>query len=42
MAEAIAKKAKELPRQAVTNAAETRPAMEITADLLARYKACAA
>jgi hypothetical protein len=42
VAEAIAKKAKELSRQAAANEAETRPAREITADLLARYEAYAA
>lgn len=42
VAEAVAKKSKELSRQAAANAAENRPAREITADLLARYEAYAA
>lgn len=42
VAEAIAKKSKELARQTAENETETRPAKEITADLLARYEAYAA
>lgn len=42
VAEAIAKKSKEFSRDVAKDEAETRPAKEITADLLARYEACAA
>ncbi|MFJ2217967.1 hypothetical protein ACIQVO_38140 [Streptomyces sp. NPDC101062] len=42
VAEALAKQSKELSRLVAKNETEARPAKAITADLLARYEACAA